>query len=1089
MKAIWVRGAKLWMPLAFNEGQCIQFISDNSTCRSMNSATAADSPDPADRNRLSLALEAAGVVGIWDGDLINGRIYADESFSRIYGVDALDAARGKPLGFYFKYIHPDDLASSNASIERMQAGADEYANEHRVVRPDGTLRWVLARGRLVRDSSGRPVRFHGVSIDLTERKLAEDRQAFVLRLSDELRNLGDPERVLATATNRLGTYLGAARTGYGEIQSDHATVLVTCGYANAVPAVNGTFRLEEFGPRLAARAQLGLSLVEDDVQAEPAVQSPTWRAFGTRAHVSVPLIRDGQYRALLYVTHTRPHRWTDAEVQLIEDVAERVWDALERARAERALHLANEELNTLVATRTADRNRIWQLADEMMIICDVSGRLIEANPAASRLLGLSEGELRGEPLTKFIHPDDIERTTHEMQKLLSGRTSAAFENRYRAICGAYRVISWTSVFDGGLLHGVGRDITAEHAARRERERTWALSPIIKAVATVQGELVSVNPAWIKALGWTEAESLGRNVMSFVAPSDVDAGASGMAQLASGATLAEFRLNFLAKNGEVRCLSWTTVPDGEQLHGFARDVTAEVTTATALAAASAEHERLWSTTNDLMGTASFAGYLISVNPAWTRMLGFSERELTSRPYMEFIDPEDHDRCIEIVNRMQGGETMHNFESSMLHQDGRRFVILWTGQRHGDLMYLVGRDITAQRAAEEKLRQSQKMESVGQLTGGIAHDFNNMLQGIRGAVEVMSRRIAQGRVDEAEHFISIARQSIDRAATLTHRLLAFSRQQKLEPQALELGELVKGIGKLIQQTVGPMINFQLRLLERGATVRCDPNQLENAILNLAINARDAMLPQGGTLSIETAHVVLDTADVAGWESAIPGDFICLGVRDTGSGMAPEVMSRAFEPFFTTKPDGKGTGLGLSQVYGFVSQSGGFMKIDSAVGVGTAVQIYLPRHIGALAYPEPDVELELDASARVATVLLVEDETDIRYVTAQMLRDRQHIVIEARDGHSALIALEHRLMMGESVDMLIADIGLPGGMTGRQLTDAVRCHLPKLPILLITGYACEEQESAAELSDGVSLLSKPFSFGSLAARIDTLLARSPG
>ncbi len=955
--------------------------------RFMNSVADAVLSPLANRDPLTLALEAAGVVGIWDGDLINDRIYADASFARIYGVDAAEAARGKPLGFYFQFIHPDDLASSNAAIERMKAGLDEYANEHRIVRPDGSLRWVLARGRLVRDAVGRPVRFHGASIDFTERKLAEDRRSFVLRLSDDLRNLGDPERVLATATARLGSHLGAARVGYGQIQSDGATVVVNCGYAHGAEAINGTFRLDDFGPGLASSAQQGLTLVEDDVLAKHELRSPTWSSFGTRAHVSVPLIRDGNYRALLYVTHTRPHRWSSDEIKLIKEVAERIWDAVERARAESALHVANEELKTLVAARTADRNRIWQLADELMIICDTSGRLMEVNPAASRLLGLSERELRGMPLTDFLHPDDVERTKAEIQELVARGSSAAFENRYRTRSGAYRLISWMSVSDGGLLHGVGRDMTEEYAARRERDRTWVLSPIIKAVATVQGDLISVNPAWIRALGWSEAESVGRNVLSFVAPQDRDAGANGMAQLAAGTPLIEFRLNFLVKSGDVRCLAWTTVPDGDQLYGFARDVTAEVTAAAALEAASAERERLWS---------------------------------------------------------------------------------------------------AQRAAEEKLRQSQKMQAVGQLTGGIAHDFNNMLQGIRGAVDVMSRRLTQGRLDEAQHYITIARQSIDRAATLTHRLLAFSRRQALAPQALDLRELLKGVGKLIEQTVGPMIEFRLRPAAGCWPVRCDPNQLDNAVLNLAINARDAMLPHGGTLVIDTANTVLDVADVAGWEGAIPGEFVCVTVRDTGSGMSPEILQRAFEPFFTTKPDGQGTGLGLSQVYGFVTQSGGFMKLDSEVGLGTAVQIYLPRYVGE-AQPNAahaDAKPPHAVAARIATVLLVEDEADIRNITAQMLRDRQHIVIEAWDGSSALTALEQRLTNGDGIDILVADIGLPGGTNGRQLAQTVRQFLPELPVLLITGYAAQS-ETGPEVPEGVSLLCKPFSFEALAARVESLIA----
>jgi PAS domain S-box-containing protein len=1058
----------------------------------MNSADDADRPALAEQERLALALQASRVVGIWDGDLVNGRVYADESLARIYGVDPLDAALGQPLGYYFQYIHPDDIAASNAAIERMRAGLDEYQNEHRIVRPDGSLRWVMARGRLVRDQDGKPVRFHGVSIDLTERKLAESRQAFVLELSDELRTQGDPEQVLAIAMRRLGSYLGAARVGYGQIQPDQETVLVTCGYTDGLEPVNGTFRLEDFGARNVTRGRQGLTTVEDDVLADTDIRSLTWSSIGTRAHVSVPLIRDGLYRASLYVTHSRPHRWAREEVQLIEEVAARVWDALERARAERALLRANDELATLVAARTADRNRIWQLADELMVICDLSGRLLEVNPATSRLLGWSERELRGMPLIDFVHPDDIEGTLEELHKLVAGQHSAAFENRYLTRSGEYRLISWTSIADGGLLHGVGRDITEEQAARRDRDRSWMLSPIIKAVASAEGELLSVNPAWVAALGWSEAEVRGKNVMAFVAPGDAEVGAAGLAQLASGTTLSEFRLNFLTKQGDTRCLAWTTVPEGDYFYGFARDVTAEVVTAAALEASSADRERMWTGTNDLMGTASFDGYMQSVNPAWTRMLGWSAAELTSRPYMDFIDAEDHEKSIVIVGRMQRGEGMHNFESRMLHKDGRRFVILWTGDRHGDLMYLVGRDVTAQRAAEEQLRHAQKMEAVGQLTGGIAHDFNNMLQGIAGAVEVMNRRLSQGRHDEAQHYIAVARQSIDRAATLTHRLLAFSRRQALAPRAVDLDELLNGIGTLIQQTVGPMIDFRLDLVAGCWPVRCDPSQLDNAVLNLAINARDAMLPNGGSLVIETRHRVLRPAEISGWEGATPGDFVCLSVRDTGCGMSKDVLQRAFEPFFTTKPDGQGTGLGLSQVYGFVSQSGGFMKLDSEVGVGTVVQIYLPRHVGPCDKNRADTDsatLHRAAAAMGATVLLVEDEADIRNLTAELLRDRRHVVIEAPNGDAALNALQQRLTAGEGIDILVADIGLPGGLNGRQLASAARQHLPDLPVLLITGYAGHALGPATEVSAGISLLSKPFSVETLAARVESLIAAGAG
>jgi PAS domain S-box-containing protein len=385
------------------------------------------------------------------------------------------------------------------------------------------------------------------------------------------------------------------------------------------------------------------------------------------------------------------------------------------------------------------------------------------------------------------------------------------------------------------------------------------------------------------------------------------------------------------------------------------------------------------------------------------------------------------------------------------------------------------------AEEQLRQAQKMEAVGQLTGGIAHDFNNMLQAIAGSIEMLQRRAAQGRAEDAERFAEGARRTVGRAAALTHRLLAFARRQALQPEHVQPDELIEGLAELIRRTVGSAIQVDLRMGDGIWTVLCDPNQLENVLLNLAINARDAM-PEGGRLTILTEDVRLSAADVADQEAA-PGDYVEIAVADTGMGMTPDVVARAFEPFFTTKPTGQGTGLGLSQVYGFVRQSEGFVRLESEAGKGTTVRLYLPRRDRAGGAEYGGLGGAADSSTAAGgsgTVLLVEDEADLRALAAETLRERGHAVLEAEDGPAALRHLKGK------VDALVTDVGLPGGMNGRQLAEAAREGRPNLPVLFMTGYAGHVLDG--ELAPGMAVIGKPFALDALAVKVRTLLEVAP-
>ena len=384
-----------------------------------------------------------------------------------------------------------------------------------------------------------------------------------------------------------------------------------------------------------------------------------------------------------------------------------------------------------------------------------------------------------------------------------------------------------------------------------------------------------------------------------------------------------------------------------------------------------------------------------------------------------------------------------------------------------------------AAEEALRQSQKMEAVGQLTGGLAHDFNNLPTGVSGSLQLMQTRLSQGRVNELDRYITAADGAARRAASLTHRLLAFSRRQTLDPKPTNINRLIAGLEELIRRTVGPGIQVEVVGAAGLWTALVDRNQLENALLNLCINARDAM-PEGGRITIETANKWLDERAARERELS-PGQYISLCVTDTGTGMTPEVIKRAFDPFFTTKPLGQGTGLGLSMIYGFARQSGGQVRIYSEVGKGTIMCLYLPRHQGR----DEDAQIahEWEVAPRATegqTVLVVDDEPTVRMLVSEVLQELGYTAIEVADGSTGLQVLRS----DQPIDLLITDVGLPGGINGRQVADGAREVRPDLKVLFITGYAENAVVGNGHLEPGMQVLAKPFPMEALATRIRDLM-----
>jgi PAS domain S-box-containing protein len=499
----------------------------------------------------------------------------------------------------------------------------------------------------------------------------------------------------------------------------------------------------------------------------------------------------------------------------------------------------------------------------------------------------------------------------------------------------------------------------------------------------------------------------------------------------------------------------------------------------------ERDRIWNVSQDLLLVADRSGVWRTVNPAWTRSFGWSEAELLGRTSQWLVHPEDSELTRSQVRKLGEADTTVRFENRFRHKDGTYRWLSWTGVGDGQHIYAVARDVTAEKAAAERLKateeallQSQKMEAVGQLTGGIAHDFNNLLTGIVGSLDLLQTRLNQGRLDNVGRYIDAAMTSANRAAALTHRLLAFARRQPLIPKSVDANQLVVSLEDLMRRTIGETIDLEIEVSDDLWDTLCDPNQLESALLNLVINARDAM-PDGGRLTIATANARVE--DVTADHPALaPGDYICLTVTDTGTGMSAEVAARAFDPFFTTKPIGQGTGLGLSMIYGFARQSNGHVTIDSKPGHGTSVRLYLPRHHGVAVAAPASADRLVERSATGETVLVVEDEPVVRGLILEMLNEQGYRTLEAADGSSGLRTLQGE----ERVDLLVTDVGLPG-INGRQLADQAREIRPGLKILFITGYAESVAMADGFLQPGMEMITKPFDLDDLSRRVRAMVS----
>lgn len=501
----------------------------------------------------------------------------------------------------------------------------------------------------------------------------------------------------------------------------------------------------------------------------------------------------------------------------------------------------------------------------------------------------------------------------------------------------------------------------------------------------------------------------------------------------------------------------------------------------------ERDRIWRNAPDMIAVLRPDGIVAEVNPAWNQTLGWDPHEVAGKRIDQLVHPDDRIDAELALQRATLG-VLPNFECRTLHADGSHRNIAWTAAPEGDAIFAFGRDITpdkhqkqALELAEEQLRQSQKMEAIGQLTGGIAHDFNNMLASIYGSIQLMQRKLKTGKLEGFDTLLERASTSTQRASALTQRLLAFARRQSLDIRRVDVVKLIESLEDMFRRTLGPNMVLTIELGTELWSAKIDASQLESALLNLVINARDAMA-DGGRLNIAVENVEIDAAYAATQTELSAGDYVAIRVTDDGAGMPASVIARAFEPFFTTKPIGQGTGLGLSMVYGFVKQAGGHIRIHSQPDEGTSVSLFLPRDLSDSASAEPAVEAPLTPHhlRTGETVLLVEDENSVRAVIVAVLQDLGYHYIEVGDAKAALEVID----TDTHIDLLVSDVGLPG-MNGRQLAEIAIARRPGLKVLFVTGYAEQAAVRHGFLSAGMQMITKPFLLDELANRVRSILA----
>jgi PAS domain S-box-containing protein len=635
-----------------------------------------------------------------------------------------------------------------------------------------------------------------------------------------------------------------------------------------------------------------------------------------------------------------------------------------------------------------------------------------------------------------------------------------------------------------LLGTLRREAASEKNLRTERESLFSAvvesSNDVIITRLLDGTITGWNGAAERLFGFTAAEAVGENI-DIIVPPDQRAEASNIVErISRGEPIGLYETSHVHKDGRSIDVSLSVSPirsGSGKIVGIstaARDITESKRTQKALTQEIEERRRIFDTSNDLILVTDTAGNFIQVSPSVTAILGYDPADMIGHSAVEFIHPDDLENTRSEMRAARRGQNKRNFETRYINNEGKAVALNWTGtwsepvRRH----FFIGRDLTEKQAAEAQLRHIQKMDAIGQLTGGVAHDFNNILTVITGTIGILEEAVAG-----EPQLVAVTRlidEAAERGANLTRHLLAFARKQPLQPLEVDVNSLVLEAAKLLHPTLGEHIEITPLLAEDAWTALVDPNQLTTAVLNLALNARDAM-PNGGKLALETSNIYLDENYASMHSEVVAGNYVMVAVSDTGTGIPAALLERVFDPFFTTKEVGKGTGLGLSMVFGFVKQSGGHIKIYSEEGHGTSVKIYLPRATG-LNQTAAEALVSADIAGGTEVVLVVEDDSLVRRYVMTQIKSLGYTTLEAANAADALRIIDN----AENIDLLFTDVIMPGSMNGRELVDEALKRRPSLKILYTSGYTENAIVHHGRLDSGVLLLAKPYRKSELARMI---------
>ena len=824
-----------------------------------------------------------------------------------------------------------------------------------------------------------------------------------------------------------------------------------------------------------------------------------WRAcwagpvFGARGHILGVL-------GMLFTAHRHP---TQPETELLQVAARICAQAVERHVCERSISDSGDHFRHAI-----------ELNAQVLWTAAADGQL---DYVAQRWTDWTGTSGQGGGWGDAIHPDDLGPTQRGWYQAVADGTPYGIEHRVRMRDGQYRWMRSRAYCrrkgdgDGAIVkwYGSTEDIHEHTMARAAQEKSEAeFRMLAKAMpnhawaARADGMLYWFNERVYEYYGAAPGQMDGQAWVSMVHTDDVARVMAAWAEAVAGTLPYEIEYRARrAADGSYRWFLSRALPvrdaDGGVLRwvGTNTDVQEQKNVADKLrylnesleievANRTADRDRMWRLSTDLMLVSDFSSMIIAINPAWLAVLGRHEQDTLGVDFLHLVHDEDRHATVQQLEKLEQGVTALHFENRYRHQDGSYRWISWTAVPADGLLHSIGRDVTDEKAAraalarsELALSQAQKLEAIGKLTGGVAHDFNNVLQIISGNLQLLQGAV--GDVPTVGRRLETAAAAVDRGAKLSSQLLAFARRQPLKPLVTDMARLLSGMEPLLRRAIGDSIRAEFHVDAHLWHTLVDPQQLENVLLDIAINARDAM-DSAGQLTLSLSNIDLDGADLVQDSDVPAGQYVLLAIADTGHGMDTATLAQIFEPFFTTKKDGEGTGLGLSMAYGFVKQSGGHIKVDSAPGAGSTFRLYLPRSSSSAAAVPP--VLDGPALGGHETVLVVEDDLDVQATVVDMLRALGYTVLKANNAQAALTVIKS----GVPVDLLFTDVVMPGPLRSPELARLARLQLPQLAVLFTSGYTQNAIGQGGRLDPGVELLSKPYRRDDLARKLRQLLAQ---